>query len=90
MKVNYKCEVCDRTYDTAEEATKCETTHTVINIPNWWLIPVVGWFMMVWSLFAKKNAIIKPKNFKERLKLDLVIMGPILAFCLFLLILSYK
>lgn len=86
MKTIYKCEVCDRTHDTTEEANVCETGHNIIEVKWWWLIPFVGWFMVPISLFTKKNAIIKPKNFKERMKLDLVIMGPILFLCLVMLI----
>jgi hypothetical protein len=78
MKVNYKCEVCDRNYDTVDDCVKCESGHTIIEMKWWWLIPFVGWFMIPFSLFTNKNAIIKPKNWKERLMLDFITTGPIL------------
>lgn len=86
MKVTYKCEICDRSYDTSEEGVKCENEHTVIEMKCWWLIPFVGWFMVPFSLFTNKNAIIKPKTWKERLMLDFITMGPILLSALSLLI----
>lgn len=86
MKTIYKCEICDRTHDTVEEASKCENGHTVIKMKWWWLIPFVGWFMVPYSLFSKKNAIIKPKNFKERTMLDFILMSPIILMCLTLLV----
>lgn len=84
MKTIYQCEICDRTHDTVDKANECESGHSVIEIKWWWLIPFVGWFMVPYSLFTKKNAIIKPKNWKERSMLDFVLVGPFLVFILFL------
>lgn len=83
MKTIYKCEICDRAHDTAEDASKCENGHTVIKMKWWWLIRR---FMIPFSLFSKKNAIIKPKNFKERIMLDFTLMSPIILMCLILLV----
>lgn len=62
MKTQYKCDVCSRTHDSAEDAISCESKHTVIKFKLIWLIPFVAWFHIPYLLFSKKNAIVTYGN----------------------------
>jgi len=75
----FKCEVCDRTYNDVETASKCEKEHTIIRPKLWWLIPFVGMFIIPYHLFTKRKAIVifgnRNGTFLESLKADLWAIG---------------
>ena len=79
MKPTFKCEVCERTHGSAEDALACETSHNIIQPKMFWLIPFVGIFAITYEIFSKKNAIlIWGEEFKWRVFNYWVAFNPIL------------
>ncbi len=90
MKPLYKCEVCDRTHEKSEDAIKCENGHTIIKPKLFWLIPLVGFFMIPYSVFAYKNSIvIFDKSIKHDLMRCWITINPILIIMLWLFYYMY-
>ena len=61
MKTKFECEICKTNHDSKYAAERCETTHTIMTPEKmkwYWFIPFIGWFMIPYFLFTKKNAII--------------------------------
>lgn len=89
----YKCEVCEKSHKTEEEAKNCESGHTIIYPTKWWLIPLVLWILVPWYLITKKNCIVmvlpesKPKSEIHRFGNEMLrmwyIVGPILSICVY-------
>lgn len=89
MKTLYKCEVCERTRNSSEEAIECENGHTIVKPEIFWLIPFVGWFMVMYSVISNKNGIvIFKKGFKGEFFHMWIGFSPILFFCTYLMLIS--
>lgn len=85
MKTVYKCEVCERTKNSSEEALQCENSHTIIKPKLFWLLPFVGVFMTFYSVFRYKNGIvIFENNWKGELYRIGMTMSSVALLCLWI------
>lgn len=93
MKTIFECDICKRSYNTSEDAFKCETEHTILKSEDfkwYWYIPFIAWILVPMFLFTKKNAIIIfEKNFKGELKSLWLSTGLILLALISLLLSIY-
>lgn len=78
----YQCEKCKSEYSKEEKAIECEESHVYIDIKPWWFIPLVGWFMFMYVNIKYKAPLIKASRNAQ----DFILLGPILAFCVFMII----
>ncbi len=62
----------------------------IIKPKNFWMLPFVGWFMIVYKLITVKDCCIDfGGSFLDFLKQSVILIGPILLFILLLLISTY-
>lgn len=55
---------------------------TIIN-PEWfWMIPLVGWFVIPYKLFTIDDCVIESKSIKDQFIMFVVAFGPIFLFTL--------
>lgn len=58
MKTLYQCDVCNSIHTTEEKTLDCEKRHTIITPSWWWVIPFLGFILLIWSVMVTKNGIV--------------------------------
>lgn len=89
VRTEYICGVCGQSHKTEELANTCENTHIRIQPTNWWLIPFIGLFLIIFYSFKSDRYHIKyeEKSIMTSLKRDWIFLSPMLTMIITILIL---
>lgn len=89
MKLQFKCEKCERYYNTEDECNTCENSHTIIKPKLFWAIPFVGVFMTFYKITTSKNGLVQfGTDFKGELLRSWVFLSPPIMLLLMLLLME--